>query len=86
MFIWLALLQTTHHPLRTNGQSVGSALKKKIGILTLIKNSFKSYGWEELIDFPQDIWFGSKRRIFIPDLYNVFAISNANTDANDLII
>lgn len=56
------------------------------GILTLIKNSFKRYVGEEFIHFAQDICFISKRRIFIPDLYNIFPISNANTDANDLVI
>lgn len=59
---------------------------EKMSILTLIKNSFKRYVREELIDFPQDICFVSKRCISIPDLYDILPISNANTDADDLIL
>lgn len=58
----------------------------KRGILTLIKNSFKRNVREELIDFPQDICFVSKRCVAIPDLYNIFPVPNANTDADDLIV
>lgn len=66
--------------------TIHASKKKKMGILTLIKNSFKRNVREELIDFPQDICFVSKRCISIPDLYNIFPVSNANTDTNNLII
>lgn len=67
--------------------SIKSPPKRYIlGILTLIKNSFKRYVREELIDLSQDICFVSKRCIAIPDLYNIFPISNAYTDTNNLII
>lgn len=59
---------------------------KEISILTLIKNSFKRYVREQLVDFPQDIRFAGKRCIAIPDLYNILPVSNANTDANNLVV
>lgn len=55
-------------------------------ILTLIKNCFKRYVRQELVDFPQDIGFVSKRRVFIPDLDDVFPVSNADADAHNLVI
>lgn len=55
-------------------------------ILTLIKNGFKRYTWKELVDFPQDICFVSKRCVAVPDLYNILPVTNANTDANNLVV
>ena len=55
-------------------------------ILTLIKNMPKRCVREEFPDFSQDICFGRKRRIFIPDLYHVFPFSHTNTDPNHFII
>lgn len=63
-----------------------SKAKEAISILTLIKNSFKRYVWKQLIDFPQDVCFVSERRVPVPDLYNIFPVSNANTDADNLVV
>lgn len=78
--------ETTHSFLFLNPKVTAHLREKKITILTLIKNCFKRYVWEELVDFPQDICFVSKSCISIPDLYNIFPVTNANTDTNNLII
>lgn len=57
-----------------------------MAVLTLIKDSFKRYAWEELVDFSQDICFVSKRCVSIPDLYDIFPITDANTDTDNLVI
>lgn len=94
--LWLAYSHTNVHR-QNHSADVSVKLKlvsisqskskvKEIIILTLIKNSFKRYVREQLVDFPQDIRFAGKRCIAIPDLYNIFPVSNANTDANNLIV